>query len=384
LSDGYTLGVIGIALAVAPSLHLTDFWLGFLGAGSLIGLCFGALLTGPLVDRYGRRLAFSHNMTAVALVSLAQLLVSSPIELFCLRFMLGLLLGCDYVVCKALLIESLPENRRAGTLASMGIAWAVGYALAYFVGYLFREVPDAWRYILATGALPALLAIPLRAGTPESPMWLAARQASSAPLRLGDGTRLSTLLSGHGQRVVFASIMYSCLVIPYFAVGTFIPQVMSALNVKGSLSAGVLYTACLALGAIVGTVAVPYVSRRVFAIGAYLLTALALVGTLLWQDALVLVAAFTVFASALSAAQTLIFVYLPELFDTAIRAAGIGTAMAIGRASAASSTFLLPWTVRHFGVRAALLACISVLVVGALSTYVLGPELPRERAQLAK
>ena len=55
-SDGYLLGTIGIALALAGnSLRLNTLWLGLLGGASLAGLFVGSLFVAPLADRVGRR-----------------------------------------------------------------------------------------------------------------------------------------------------------------------------------------------------------------------------------------------------------------------------------------------------------------------------------------
>ncbi|MGQ7180457.1 MFS transporter, partial [Escherichia coli] len=51
--------------------------------------------------------------------------------------------------------------------------WTVGYVLASIAGHHFiSENPEAWRWLLASAALPALLITLLRWGTPESPRWL--------------------------------------------------------------------------------------------------------------------------------------------------------------------------------------------------------------------
>ena len=63
ISDGYTLGVVGIALAAAQTqLQLTPAWLGAIGSSSLAGLFLGALLSGWGADRYGRRPIYAYNM----------------------------------------------------------------------------------------------------------------------------------------------------------------------------------------------------------------------------------------------------------------------------------------------------------------------------------
>ena len=63
---------------------------------------------------------------------------------------------------------------------------------------------------------------------------------------------------------------------------------------------------------------------------------------------------FVVFAGVLSAASNLVYVYLPELFPTSLRASGIGLAIAASRIGSAASTFLLPIVVSRYGVHVAL------------------------------
>ena len=48
-SDGFILGIMGIVIAAATNdLALTPLWV---GAAALVGLFFGAVITGPIADR---------------------------------------------------------------------------------------------------------------------------------------------------------------------------------------------------------------------------------------------------------------------------------------------------------------------------------------------
>lgn len=174
ISDGYTLGVVGIALAAAQSqLNLTPAWLGALGSSSLAGQFLGALLSGWAADRYRRRPIYAYNMIAFIALSLVQWAVGTANELLLIRFLLGLVLGTDYVVCKALLAECTPRLSRGRCPSLMGVAWAVGYSLAYIVGmWLEGTGPDAWGWILISSTVPAIISVPLRITAPESPLWL--------------------------------------------------------------------------------------------------------------------------------------------------------------------------------------------------------------------
>src|SRR6266478_717694 len=173
-SDGYGLGIIGISLSrAAPLLGLSPVWMGLLGGASLLGLFAGALLTGPAADRFGRRPIFAYNMAVLAGLSLLQGLTDSRATLLALRLAIGFLLGTDYVVSKALLTEFTPRRFRGRILGLLSVAWAGGYACAYFVGYALSDSgPNAWRWMLVTSAIPCLSVLPIRVAIPESPLWL--------------------------------------------------------------------------------------------------------------------------------------------------------------------------------------------------------------------
>lgn len=397
-SDGFGLGVIGISLSLAaPRLGLTALWLGLLGGASLAGLFAGALLTGPAADRFGRRGIFACNMLLAAALSALQFLVVSGAQLLVLRLAIGFLLGTDYVVSKALLTEFVPRRFRGRIMSLLSIAWAGGYACAYASGFMLSaRGPDAWRWMLLVSALPCLVVAPLRITMPESPLWLAAHgqaQRAAAVVQgvLGHGVRppptavrsagttgrWAQLLSPRWRvRTVVACTFFTCQVIPYFAVGTFVTQVMAALHLKGGLLGGLIYNAALIAGAVAGVVIVDRLSRRTFLVGSFAAAAATMLVLAAVQEVgvLVTIVLFAIFAGVLSAASNLVYVYLPELFPTALRASGIGLAIAASRIGSAAGTFVLPLVMAAYGARVALGACVAVLAVGALVCYRWAPE----------
>jgi putative MFS transporter len=397
-SDGYGLGIIGISLSHAPrQLGLTPLWMGLLGGASLLGLFAGALLTGPAADRFGRRPIFAYNMAVLGALSLMQGLADSPAALLALRLGIGFLLGTDYVVSKALLSEFTPRRTRGRILGFLSVAWAGGYACAYFVGFALGESgPEAWRWMLVTSAAPCLLVFPLRVAMPESPRWLtnhghAGEAACIVRDKLGAGVAAPmhavAAPSAHGRwrqllspawrlRTLVGCAFFTCQVIPYFAVGTFVSQVMRAMNVKGGYVGGLIYNLSLLGGALAGSVVVDRISRRSFLIGSFGIAAAAMLILSIWSNipALAMTILFAAFAGVLSAASNLVYVYLPELFPTDLRASGIGLAIAASRTGSAISTFLLPIIVAAYGVRSALGACVAVLTIGAVICARWAPE----------
>ncbi|MDR6420557.1 putative MFS transporter [Paraburkholderia phenoliruptrix] len=397
-SDGFVLGIIGIAVSMAAGpLHLNALWMGLLGAASLAGLFFGSMLAGPIADKYGRRTIFAFDMLLFAIVSAAQYFVTSPGQLLVLRLILGLILGADYVVSKSLVTEYAPRRYRGRLLSVLAAAWAAGYVGAYLAGFAMRDIgPDAWRIMLAASGVPALLILPFRLMVPESPLWLMKRGRGDEALsiirrKFGPDVMLSTptaaapqqrrgawseLLSPRWRKnTLVGCVFYTCQVIPYFALGTFSPRVLEALKVEDKFVGGLVYNILLFVGAMIGLLLIDRLSRRAFLIGTFYLAALGLavlaftsfgpVGTML---------AFGLFACILSAAANLEFVYPPELFPTHLRASGVGLAVASSRFGSAISTFLLPLAVQHVGIHAALGVCVAVLLFGGVFCHLLAPE----------
>jgi MFS transporter, putative metabolite transport protein len=397
-SDGFGLGIVGIALAQATTqLALTPLWLGLLGGASLAGLFLGALLTGPFADRHGRRPVFAYNMLLLAACAGLQFFATTAPQLLLLRLLIGFLLGTDYVVSKALLTEFTPGAFRGRVMSTLSVAWAGGYTCAYFVGYALSGSGDnAWRWMLACSAVPCMLILPLRLTLPESPLWLAAHgkqeqagrivqrylgQNVCAPLPLAaqvtTAGRWAQLFSpAWRRRTLVACAFFTCQVIPYFAVGTFVTRVLDALDVGNSFVGGLAYNLSLLSGAVLGLMVVDRMPRRTFLVGSFAVTAAAMLWLVVATDPAptTIVALFVIFAGVLSAASNLVYVYLPELFPTSLRASGIGLAIAASRIGSAASTFLLPVVVSRFGVHMALGACVGVLAFGGLICHAWAPE----------
>lgn len=397
-SDGYGLGILGLALAGATSpLGLDPAWLGAIAGAALLGLFVGALLTGPLADARGRKTIFTVNMLVLLVLSVAQGWVHTASQLVAVRFLIGVVLGSDYVVSKTLVAEFMPAAQRGRALSGLAIAWAGGYTSAYLVGYLLlASGPDAWRWMLLTSAIPCILVLPYRVMTPESPVWLVAKgNAGAARMiierHLGVGValpeerrhavlpprRFRELGSrAFRHRTLAACTLFTAQVIPYFALGTFVARVLEALKIEGHYTAGLVYNGALLIGAIIGVLIVDRLSRRAFIIGSFAITGLALtpiaLSTTLPTSVMVLL--FAVFAGVLSAATSLVYVYLPELFPPTLRASGIGTAVASSRIGSMISTFALPLVVANLGVHVALGLCAAVLLLGAAICYRYAPE----------
>lgn len=399
-SDGYHLGTIGIALTlIAPQMHLGATWQGLLGASALIGIFAGSIGIGWAADRIGRQRLYMLDFLLIAVASAAEFFVGDPVTLFVLRLLIGFGIGADYAIGPTLVAEFCPRRQRGFLLASLTAMWTVGYIAAYFLGnYLVGLGPDGWRWLLASSALPAVVVLLLRIGTPESPRWLISKgridEARAVVTRyIGAGVDFDSLLHRTGsarksgyrdlfarhqwRKTAFGILYYNCQVIPYFAIYTFLPIVMKRFDFQDEPFLGnALLNGFLLLGSIVGLWFVARFTRRGFVIASFVVMAAALGPLGLWPDAprLLLFGLFLVFTFTMSAASNLDQVYPPELFSTDLRSSGVGLLNGLSRVGSAVGTFLLPVSVATLGFSASMTALAATLVLGAVVSLAWAPE----------
>jgi MFS family permease len=78
----------------------------------------------------------------------------------------------------AAMAESWPEKSRARAMQVMQMAFAFGFFVAALDNLILG--PISWRWVLAAGALPAIIALCIRWFVPESERWQQARSAGKA------------------------------------------------------------------------------------------------------------------------------------------------------------------------------------------------------------
>lgn len=396
LTDGYVLGTIGFALAqLAPQMGLSPLQEGLVGSAALLGLFLGSLVLGWVSDRIGRQKIFTVSFVLITLASFLQFFVINVEQLIFLRVLVGIGLGGDYSVGHTLLAEFAPRKQRGVLLGSFSVVWTLGYVAASLAGHaLLDSGPDTWRWLLASAALPALLITLFRWGTPESPRWLLRRgrvaEAHQIVHRyLGENVLLTDEISvstSHHFRALFSqslwrrtafnSLFFVCLVIPYFAIYTWLPAISNLMKLGEGLRASILLNLVLIVGALLGLVLTQRCSRRGFLIGGFTallfcLTALAFVPS--HQSSLILLL-FIVFTLTISAVSNLVGVLPAESFPTDIRALGVGFATSMSRLGSAIGTGLLPVALAFYGVQVTMLILSAVLLTGLLVSIFWAPE----------
>ena len=297
ISDGYTLGIVGIALSYAVKpLGLSSFWMGLIGAGSMFGIFFGSLIAGVVADKIGRKPLYSLTMILMILLSLSQYFLSDPAAIATVRFLLGVVIGTDYTAGIALLNEWAPARKKASYLAWLLVFWTIGYCIAYIVGFFMDGLGDnGWRWVLCTSAVPALLGLLLRTGSPESPKWLMAKGrvqdgldlihrfigASYGPAheeeKPASASWFALFSAKQWRKTIVSGVFFFAQVLPFFSISIFLPLVLGELKITNPTATGVLYNVFTIAGVLLGTPLVSVVTRRSFLIGTFYLSAALLV-----------------------------------------------------------------------------------------------------------
>lgn len=396
IASGYALGIAGNAVTAATDvLSLNSFWQGLLGAGTLIGLG-GSVVIGNVADKLGRSKLFLMDMVMFTVVSVLQLFVNNVGILLILRILLGLSIAIDYTVGSALLTEWMPSKEGPKFQSYLIIFWTCGYVASFFAGVVMTNISADYHLIFVTSALPGVIAALVRLASriPESPSWLAANGKVAEANQLiqsyvgkeygiekvenqevekvswaelfGPKTRTNTLVGG---------VFYACQVFPYFGVGIFLPILVAQLNMGDANMSSILYDIFCIIGAIVGVYLCNRISRRSFLSSTFYISAAALAVMILGQSfQIVTVIAFAVFALAMSVAVVMENPYPPELFNTRMRASGVGAVIAMSRIGAAAGTFLLPILVEKVGVYGTLAVCLVILLIGGVFCQKYAPE----------
>src|SRR3954452_1463771 len=175
--DAMDVGLISFVMAaLAAQWGLSPTQLSWIASIGFFGMALGATLGGLLADRFGRRQGFALTLFGFGVATGAAALSSSVGALLVFRFLIGLGLGAELPVASTLVSEFAPARLRGRAVVLLEAFWAIGWTLSALIGYLVVPRSDAgWRWALALGAVPALYAVAIRRGLPESVRFLESR-----------------------------------------------------------------------------------------------------------------------------------------------------------------------------------------------------------------
>lgn len=413
--DAMDVGLISFVLAqLAVQWQVSDTQLGWIASAGFIGMALGAVLGGLLADRLGRRQVFAITLVVYGLATGASALALTVGVLIAARFVVGLGLGAELPVASTLVSEFSPPKIRGRVIVILESFWAVGWTLAALIGFLVIPLSDdGWRWALAVGAVPAVYAVVVRLGLPESVRFLESRGRTAeaeatvvrfeksagasiiqadAPVPAAEpaaappapapsfAARIAALWSPALRRSTAALwLVWFCVNFAYYGAFIWLPTILVASGF--SLVRSFAYTLIITVAQLPGYALSAYLIEKwgrrptlaTFLVGSAV--AASLFG--LADSAPQVIGAGMLLSFFTLGAWGALYAVTPELYPTPLRATGAGWAAGIGRIAAILAPLAVP-VLRDAGGTLLLFVIFAALfVVAAAGAF----GLPEKRGQ---
>src|SRR6185503_3943550 len=166
-------------------------WGGYATSIFLIGWATGGLVFGMLGDRIGRAKVMMMTILMYSVCTGLSALSVGFWDFSLYRFLTGLGVGGEFAVGVALVAEVMPDRARPYCLSVLQALSVIGNISAALLAMMFgalaqRGIVDSmWRPLFVVGAIPALLALVIRARLREPDRWQAASRSGHAERKLG-------------------------------------------------------------------------------------------------------------------------------------------------------------------------------------------------------
>jgi AAHS family 4-hydroxybenzoate transporter-like MFS transporter len=355
----------------------------------------GGALAGLAGDRFGRRNALLGSMAVFGVMTLLMAAVQDITTLAALRFVSGIGLGGAMPNAATLVAEYVPRPQRPMAVTVTIVCVPLGAMLAGLLGSQFLST-TGWRTLfVAGGVVPLVAAAALWRVLPESPRFLARHPARWPELarlarKLGhpvppdaafeDSTErsvarapISSLFDAEFRRDTIALWVSfgSCLLAVYLGF-SWLPTVLAGAGFNASVASNGI--TAFNLGGVVGALASGAVMSRIGSRAAMLTMSVCAIGGALTLSLMSISPAaplapimimLTITGGLINAIQTTMYALATNVYPSAVRATGVGTATAVGRLGAILSGYAGPWALSYRG-SASYFMLIAAAMVGCL------------------
>ncbi|MGY3205027.1 MFS transporter [Streptomyces sp. TE5632] len=368
--EGFDLIVYGVAMPsmlADSNLGLDKSLAGTLGSLVYLGMLIGAIVCGPLADRFGRRRLVLASGVIFTLFTVGCAVAAAPWQFGLFRLLAGIGMGGVMPSCVALAKEYAPRGRSAlvativlagvpvgGVLAALtAAAWGetLGWRGLFGVGAALSTLVFAGVYALLPDSRPGAADAPGPGATPSTASvngpesggglasgGLAAEGKNLSPAR-------SVLSDGRARTTVLFVVANFAVLLSWYGLNTWLTQLMREMDYP--LGSALQFTLVLNLGAVIGSFAIAAVADRVgprfVTIGSAALSAVAVVG-LTWGGNTVVVLCLTALAGVgAHSALTVLNDWVASSYPASIRATALGYVSGFGRGGAIVAPLLGGW-----------------------------------------
>lgn len=194
---GYDTAVVSGAIGFMEEHFALDaLQKGWVASCALVGCILGAASAGALSDCLGRKKVLLLAAVLFIVSAVGAALPRNATEFVIARILGGLGIGMASMLSPLYIAEVAPARIRGRMVSLNQLAIVGGMVVVYYVNSLIAQLGDnawnvnvGWRWMFASGALPAVLFLVLLFLVPESPRWL---------IRQGRETQAMAILSRIG------------------------------------------------------------------------------------------------------------------------------------------------------------------------------------------
>jgi len=184
---GFDASVIsGVVTFIEPEFNLSNIELGWAVASLTLTSTIAMMLSGPLSDRFGRRLVLKSAAILFAVSAVASALAPDYLTLVVARMLGGFGVGAALIIAPMYIAELAPADIRGRVVSFNQLNIVIGISAAYFSNYLILSLGQSdlawaqalhlgdwnWRWMLGVEAIPAVCYFAALFLVPESPRWL--------------------------------------------------------------------------------------------------------------------------------------------------------------------------------------------------------------------
>jgi putative MFS transporter len=396
--DGYDLLVIGPALIfIKPLFHISVYMTTVIGVATIAGQLVGGAVFGFIADIKGRKKIYQWDMLIFAVFAILSGLSTNAIELVVFRVLLGLAIGADYTLTLSIIGEYSPVKVRGKLMGTGLMSWWIGGTVAVFLGLLLLPYGDiAWRYLLAAGAVPAIIVLIMRHNIDETPRFAEEKheekEISNIKRKLNvkdteNNTYSDSNIKNNSYRkrafFTYSSWFFNDLI--FYGIGIYTVTILIELGYSGHAGSLTL-TLILYIIGVIGTLVFVFTAdkfgRKKWQGYTFLAQGLALLILAVYfivlhkaPPILLLFPMFAIFyfANAGGTGETT-GIFVAELFPTRIRTTALGAGTAISRVGAIISAVVFPITVAIYGIVPMEFLLFAVGLAGFLITMLMGEE----------
>jgi MFS family permease len=338
---------------------INDATAGLLGTVTLAMSAVGGIIFGFLADRIGRTRALMLTILIFSVASLGAATSQSIIQLLMWRALLGIGMGGEWASGAVLVSETWPPAHRNKAISIMQSGWALGYILAAVLAGIFIDTlglgAEAWRWLFAFGAVPALFVLWVRRSVPESAAWLERRAAKAA-----EPNAFAVIFGPTYRARTFLIIaLNSATQFGYWGIFFWLPGFLARPIEQGGAGMSVVgsigWIIPLQIGAYLGYLTFGFIADRLGRRRTFIMfmVAAAIIVPIYGQMArspLVLMLLGPVFGYVAHGYFSMFGGFIAELFPTSVRATGQGTSYNLGRLAGAAAPYTIGYLATFPGI----------------------------------